>query len=87
MAQVKMYSKVPCPYCVNAKRLLVDKGIPFEEIDLTNDPEQMEELKNKTGWRTFPMIFFDDKLIGGYQDLRALDEADQLEDLLEHTKN
>lgn len=82
MAKVLIYSKVPCPYCVRAKSFLEDKGIAFQEIDLTSKPEEIERLKNETGWRTVPMIFINDKLIGGYTDLKALDEEGKLESLL-----
>lgn len=82
MAQVKMYTKIPCPYCVNAKRLLTEKNIDFEEIDLTSNPDELDRLRNETGWRTVPMIFIGDKLVGGYTDLRALDEQGQLDSLV-----
>lgn len=82
MAKVVVYSKVPCPYCVSAKRFLEDKGVPFEEIDLTGQFEEMQKIKETTGWRSFPIILIDDKLIGGYTDLKALDEQGGLDPLL-----
>lgn len=82
MAQVKVYTKDPCPYCVRAIRLLNEKNIPFEEIDLTDQPEEIDRVKQKTGWRTVPIILIDDKLIGGYDDLKALDDSGALMPLL-----
>lgn len=82
MAKVVMYSKDPCPYCVSAKRFLTAKGVPFEEIDLTDQPEEIQRIKNETGWRTVPIIMIDGKLVGGYTDLRALDESGELDKLL-----
>ncbi len=82
MAKVIMYSKDPCPFCVNAKRLLNDKGIPFEEIDLTDQPAEMQRIKDETGWRTVPIIMIDGKLIGGYTDMKALDDQGELDKLL-----
>ena len=67
-----MYTSTFCGYCVAAKRLLQRDGIPFEEIDLSGDPSRRAELVAATGWRTVPMIFIDDELIGGYQELAAL---------------
>jgi glutaredoxin 3 len=81
--KVKLYSKDPCPYCVHAKRLLTNKGIDFEEIDLTDRPEELQKIKASSGWRTVPIIFINDKLIGGYTDLRALDDSGELDKLLE----
>lgn len=82
MKKVRLYSKDPCPFCVNAKRLLNEKGIPFEEIDLTGKPEEMNRIKDETGWRTVPIIFIGDQLVGGYVDLKALDEKGELDRLL-----
>lgn len=82
MPKVIMYSKDPCPYCVNAKRLLKDKGVEFEEIDLTNNLDEMNRLKNELNWRTVPMILIDGKLIGGYTDMKALDEEGKLDSML-----
>lgn len=80
--KIKMYSKDPCPYCVNAKRLLTNKGVAFEEIDLTNKPEEMQKLKEQTGWKTVPMIFIGDKMIGGYTDMKELDQSGELDKML-----
>lgn len=82
MAKVIMYSKDPCPYCVNAKRLLTNKGVDFEVIDLTNNLEEMNRLKNTLNWKTVPMILIDGKLIGGYSDMKALDEEGKLDSML-----
>ncbi len=82
MAKVIMYTRVPCPYCVSAKRLFSAKGIQIEEIDLTNDWDQLDAIKEKTGWQTVPIILIDGKLIGGYDDLKALDQAGRLDILL-----
>ncbi len=84
MAKVIMYSKDPCPYCVNAKRLLDEKGVVFEEIDLTNNPEEMQRIKDETGWRTVPIILINGQLIGGYTDMKALDENGELDQLLKN---
>lgn len=82
MARVLVYSKVPCPFCVAAFRLLEEKGVDFEKRDLTGQFEAMQELKERTGWQTFPMIFINDELVGGYTDLRELEEKGELDQLL-----
>ena len=82
MAKVVMYSKVPCPFCVKAKNFLTNKGIPFQEIDLTDRQDEIDRIKNETGWRTVPIILINDKLIGGYTDLKALDDEGKLDDML-----
>lgn len=81
-AKIKFYKKDPCPFCDRAKRFLDNKGWIFDLIDLTNNPKELEALKEKTGWRTVPMIFINDQLIGGYMDLKALDEDGKLDALV-----
>lgn len=81
-SKVVIYSKDPCPYCVRAKAFFDNKGIAYEEIDLTDKPEEIQAIKDKTGWRTVPIIMINGKLIGGYNDLKALDEERKLDALL-----
>lgn len=77
--KVLIYSKVPCPYCVSAKNFLNGRDIAFDEIDLTDQPDEMNKIKTQTGWRTFPIILINGKLVGGYTDLKALEESGELE--------
>jgi glutaredoxin 3 len=82
MAKVVIYTKDPCPYCVRAINFMNDKGITFEEIDLTDNFDAMDKIKNETGWRTMPIIMINDKLVGGYTDLKALDDEGKLDGML-----
>lgn len=82
MAKVVIYSKIRCPYCVAAKNLFQQKGVPFEEILMDDKPEEYAALKERTGMMTVPQIFIDDFLVGGYTDLAALDQRGELDPLL-----
>lgn len=82
MAEVIMYSKVPCPYCERAKSFFADKGITYKLIDLTDKPDEIQAIKDKTGWRTVPIIMINGKLIGGYTDLKELEETGKLDEML-----
>lgn len=82
MANVKIYVKDPCPYCVRAIRLLDELNIAYDEIDLTDKEDEIQKLKNETGWRTVPIIMIKGKLIGGYTDLKALVDEDKLMELV-----
>jgi glutaredoxin 3 len=82
VAKVVIYTKSYCPYCVRAKNLFNNKGVAFEEIFMDGKPDEYERLKARTGMMTVPQIFIDDKLIGGYDDLAALDEQKKLDPLL-----
>ncbi|MBS2016424.1 MAG: glutaredoxin 3 [Deltaproteobacteria bacterium] len=79
MARVRMYTTTICPYCVRAKMLLKGKGVPFEEINVSGDDETRRWLVEVTGRRTVPQIFINDEPIGGYDDMRALDLAGELD--------
>jgi glutaredoxin 3 len=82
MSDITLYSRTPCAYCNLAKRLLNDRGLAFREIDLTSQPDVERELVARTGRRTVPQIFFDDRLIGGYAELAALAGSGELTALL-----
>lgn len=69
---VRIYTTPFCGYCVNAKRLLDRLAIGFEETDVSRDLALRQKLVDETQWRTVPMIFVEDKFIGGYDDLYAL---------------
>ena len=83
MPKVLMYSTAVCPYCINAERLLLSKGVTeINKIRVDLQPEQRIEMMQKTGRRTVPQIYIDEQLIGGFDELRALDLAGELEPLL-----
>ena len=77
MKKVTIYTAQSCPYCVRAKDLLQRRGISYEEIHVSwEDEAQWEALRIKSGgMKTVPQIYFDDKLVGGYTELAALDQA------------
>jgi glutaredoxin 3 len=78
-----MYTAGYCPYCANAERLLQSKGVTeINKIQIDTDPALRMEMMEKTGRRTVPQIYIDDQHIGGFDDLRALDQAGGLEPLL-----
>jgi len=83
VAKVEIYTTSYCPFCDRAKALLRRRKVKFEEIDVTDEPELRADMVARTGGRrTVPEVFINGKFIGGYQELKALDEARQLEPLL-----
>ena len=83
MTRVKLYTTSSCPFCIRAKRLLEARGIRFEEIDVGNDDALREDIIRRTGRRTVPQIFIDERSIGGFEELAALDAAGKLAELHE----
>lgn len=83
MSTVTMYTTAVCPYCINAERLLVSKGVKeINKIRIDLQPELRDEMMQKTGRRSVPQIYIDSRHIGGFDDLRALDLAGGLDLLL-----
>jgi glutaredoxin 3 len=83
MAQITIYTKPYCPYCVRAISLLEKKGVEFTEIEAAFDPDKRQEMIQRSkGRATFPQIFIDDRHIGGCDDMMALEYAGKLDPLL-----
>jgi glutaredoxin 3 len=81
-ADVKIYTTNYCGYCRAAKSLLQQRGVTFEEIDVSADPGQRKWLIEKTGQRTVPQIFIAGVPVGGYSELSGLERAGKLEAIL-----
>jgi glutaredoxin 3 len=83
MAKVEIYTKAYCSYCWRAKKLLAEKGVDFEEYDITlGGPKRTEMLRRAEGRTTVPQIFIDGRHIGGSDDLHQLDREGKLDPLL-----
>lgn len=70
MTTAIVWSKHQCPYCDQAKALLKQRGIEFEERNIMVDWTKEQLLEAVPTARTLPQIFLDDKLIGGFTELR-----------------
>jgi len=82
MSKIVMYTTQYCPFCIQAKSLLRYKGVTFEEIDVGGDDELRTKMVEASGRRTVPQIFINDTPIGGFEELRSLDEQGELDRLL-----
>ena len=84
MKKVTIYTTDICPYCVKAKRLLIKKGIEFQEMRVDENPALSLEARERSGgMMTVPQIFIEDQHIGGCDDLYALEHKNELDLLLE----
>ena len=72
MNNVKILSSPTCSYCHAAKDLLKQKGIPYQEIDISSGNNEAQQLLSQSGRRTVPQIYIDEKLIGGFAELSIL---------------
>jgi glutaredoxin 3 len=83
MQTVKMFTTAVCPYCVQAKRILLSKGVEaIEEIRVDIQPQERMRMMEITGRRTVPQIFIGTTHVGGCDDLMALDQKGGLLPLL-----
>ena len=83
MVDVVVYTTVSCPYCVQAKRLLDRKGVPYREIDVSGDAEKRSEMMQASGRRTVPQIFIAEQSIGGFDELYELEQSGKLDPMLQ----
>jgi glutaredoxin 3 len=83
MKPVTLYATPFCGYCMAARRLLADKGVAFEEIDLSAEPARRAEMIARTkGARTVPQIFVDGEHLGGFSEIWELDRTGRLDPIL-----
>ena len=68
-----MYTTSWCGFCVAARRYLDDLGVPYEEVQVDDDPGFRQWLLDNTGGWTVPHIVIDGTPVGGYAELRRLD--------------
>lgn len=74
MSHVVLFTTGSCNFCVHAKSLLSKRGVTFEEVDLSDDPELQAELADVTGLTSFPQILVDGETLGGLNELRTADK-------------
>jgi glutaredoxin 3 len=87
MAAIDIYTIRYCPYCADAKELLVSKGVSFHEIDASGNRDIRNAMIERTqGRSTFPQIFIGTTHVGGCDDLYALDAEGKLDPLLAEAK-
>ena len=79
---VTVYTTQYCPHCARAKDLLSRKGVKFQEIDVTEDRQKRQELEERYGWMTVPIVLIGDRCIGGADELQDLERKGDLDRLL-----
>ena len=82
MANVTIYTSEPCASCSGAKQLLQKRGIEYNEVNLSRDPDGRAELVETTGMYTFPQIVIGDYVLGGFDELRVADYTGKLSQLV-----
>lgn len=83
MAEIEIYTKPTCPFCIKAKALLDSKGVSYTEIGILGDDElRAKMIERAEGKSTVPQIFIDGYHVGGCDDLFDHDGDGRLDELL-----
>lgn len=87
MANVEIYTWSTCPFCRRAKHLLDQKDVTYTEYTIDGDEAARDLMvaRGTNGRRSLPQIFINDLSIGGSDDLYALENRGQLDELLAQT--
>ncbi|MGB0343388.1 MAG: glutaredoxin 3 [Parvibaculales bacterium] len=84
MAQIEIYTTRICPFCIAAKKLLGEKQVSYDEIDVGNDIGLRDKMTARAnGAHTVPQIFINNRHIGGCDDLYRLERDGALDALLQ----
>lgn len=79
--KITIYESALCGFCGAAKRLLDNKGWPYESIVVDGRADLFDEMQKKTGRNTVPQIYFGDTHVGGFDDMAELDADGELDTL------
>jgi glutaredoxin-like YruB-family protein len=66
MAKVRVFTTPVCPYCYTLKEFLKEKGIEFEEIDVSKDEKAVKDLIEKSGQMGVPVVEIDGQIVVGF---------------------
>lgn len=80
--KVTIYGNSTCPFCGAARMLLTKRSVEYEDIPVASDPALYAEMQEKSGRQTVPQIFIGDTHVGGFDELYALEQSGELDNLL-----
>lgn len=66
--RVIVYSTSTCPWCERVKDFLKEKKVKFEEKNVGEDREAVEEMIEKSGQQGVPVIDVDGKIVVGFDE-------------------
>lgn len=82
---VVVFSRPGCAYCAKAKSLLKQRGVAFGVVDIAAEEERRAEAVERSKASTVPQVFVGSRCLGGFDDLRRLDEAGGLVEALKRS--
>ena len=70
--RIVVYSITGCPFCIRTKNKLRSMNLEYVDINLDVHIDRRNEMKERTGRKTVPQIYFNAKHIGGFSEFDAL---------------
>ena len=81
--RVVLFTTDHCSFCDRIKMLLARKGVTYDEVELPRDDmESRRQLVRLTGRYTLPQVIVDGTPLGGWEDVRRLEETGDLDEVL-----
>ena len=80
--KIEIYGTETCGYCTAARMLLKKKGLDYEDILISKNENALRLMLERSGRQSVPQIFINDQPIGGFDELYALDQSGDLDQLL-----
>jgi glutaredoxin 3 len=81
--KITIYGSATCSYCVAARMLLKKRGLTYDDVLVSEDPDERKEMIARSGSQSVPQIFIGEQTIGGFDELHALDQNGELDRLLD----
>ena len=79
MVFIEIYTETLCPHSARAKALLQAKGLDYEEINVTDNWLNEQEIRDRTGCSSVPQVFIDGLHVGGSKGLAAINASGELD--------
>ena len=80
--RIEVFSGPNCNYCKRAKALLDEKGVVYEDLDISESAHRDEFMRRLPRARAIPQIFIEGEHIGGCEDLELLNGDGRLDTML-----
>lgn len=71
-----------CGFSARAVAILNEVGAKFSSVDVLEDEDIRQGIKEYGNWPTIPQLYIDKKLVGGSDIMMEMYEAGELQDLV-----
>jgi len=75
-----------CGFSAAVVQILDQLGIPYETVDVLEDPEIREGVKTFSSWPTIPQVYVNGRFVGGCDIVRDLYARGELAELVREAK-